>query len=290
MRLPALALPIAAVITAMASFQVSAAFAKSLFPALGPQGAVAVRLCLGALMLLAFARPWRRWPPRAAWPPLAGLGVSVAFAVLFFYLAISRLPLGMAIALQFLGPLGVAVFGSRRPLDLAWAALAAGGVWALVAPGGIRLTVDPVGVGFALAAAFGWAGYILFGRVAGSALGPATAALATSLAALLVLPVGAAKAAALFSAPSLIPLALGVALFSSVIPFSLELFALPRMPARTFAVFTSIEPAFGCLSGFFLLHERLALTQVAGVAAVITAAAGAAWSARTAPMPPPALE
>jgi inner membrane transporter RhtA len=289
MRLPQLALPIAAVITAMASFQVSAAFAKTLFPALGPQGAVAVRLSLGAVMLLALARPWRRWPVRAAWPPLLGLGVSVGVAVLFFYLAISRLPLGVSIALQFLGPLGVAVFGSRRALDLAWAGLAALGVWALVAPGGVRFSADPMGVTFALAAAAGWAGYILFGRVAGSALGPSTAALATTIAALLVLPVGAARAGALLAHPSLIPLALGVALFSSVIPFSLELFALPRMPARTFAVFTSIEPVFGCLSGFVLLGERLSLAQAAGVAAVITAAAGAAWSARTA-TPPPALE
>ena len=288
MKPPALALPIAAVITAMASFQVSAAFAKTLFPALGPQGAVAVRLSVGALMLLALTRPWRRWPARAVWPPLAGLGVSVAAAVLFFYLAISRLPLGVAIALQFLGPLSVAVFGSRRALDLVFAGLAAAGVWALVAPGCVRLAVDLQGVAYALVAAAGWAGYILFGRVAGAALGPSTAALATSLAALLVLPVGAAKAMALYSAPSLIPLALGVALFSSVIPFSLELFAMPRMPARTFAVFTSIEPVFGCLSGAVLLHERLSLGQLAGVASVIGAAAGAAWSAR--PTPPPALE
>jgi inner membrane transporter RhtA len=290
MRPPALALPIAAVITAMASFQVSAAFAKTLFPPLGPQGAVAVRLTVGALMLLALTRPWRAWPPRAAWPPLLGLGASVAVAVLFFYLAISRLPLGVAIALQFLGPLSVAVFGSRRALDLGWAGLAAVGVWVLVAPGGLRLSADPQGIGYALAAAGGWAGYILFGRVAGAALGPSTAALATSLAALIVLPFGATRAAALFDHPALIPLALGVALFSSVIPFSLELFAMPRMPARTFAVFTSIEPVFGCLSGLVLLHERLTLAQVAGVAAVICAAAGAAWSARATPTPPPALE
>jgi len=287
---PRLALPLAAVITAMASFQVSAAFAKTLFPVLGPQGAVAVRLSLGSLMLLALTRPWRRWPARSDWPPLIGLGVSVAAAVLFFYLAISRLPLGVSIALQFLGPLGVAVLGSRRAHDLVWAALAAAGVWSLVAPGGVRLAVDLHGVAYALIAACGWAGYILFGRVAGSALGPSTAALATTLAALLVLPVGAAGAGRLFTTPSLVPLAFGVALFSSVIPFSLELFAMPRMPAKTFAVFTSLEPAFGCLSGALLLHERLTLGQIAGVAAVIAAAAGAAWSARGAPTPPPALE
>jgi len=285
-----LALPIAAVLTAMASFQVSAAFAKTLFPPLGATGAVAVRLTVGALMLLALTRPWRRWPDRSAWPPLLGLGVSVAVAVSFFYLAISRLPLGVSIALQFLGPLSVAVFGSRRALDLVWAALAAGGVWLLVAPGGLQLTADPQGIAYALAAAAGWAGYILFGRVAGASLGPSTAALATTMAAILVLPFGAAHAVALFANPSLIPLALGVALFSSVIPFSLELFAMPRMPARTFAVFTSIEPVFGCLSGLVLLHERLSWPQTAGVAAVISAAAGAAWSARSKPAPAPAVE
>src|ERR1700722_16686076 len=123
------ALPLLTTMTAMACFQVGAACAKSLFPAIGPQGAAALRLSLGAAMLLVIVRPWRRWPRPAPLLALLGLGVATGGAVLMFYLAQSRLPLGVAIALQFLGPLTVAIVGTRRPIDLVWAALAAAGVW-----------------------------------------------------------------------------------------------------------------------------------------------------------------
>ena len=286
--LAGLLLPIAAVITAMAAFQVSAAFAKALFPAVGPQGSAALRLTLGAIMLVAISRPWRAWPPRAAWPAVIGLGLSVAAAVALFYAALSRLPQGVTIALQFLGPLGVAVLGSRRLRDLLWAGLAAVGVWALVGRGVAGAHLDPVGIAFALGAACGWAGYILCGRAAGTALGPAAAPLSVSLAAAIVLPIGVAHAGAAILNPALLPLAAVVALFSTVIPFSLELYAMARMPARTFAVLMSVEPAFGAASGLLLLHERLAPTQVYGIAAVMVAAAGAAWSGAQATTLPPA--
>ncbi len=285
--------PIAAVIVAMAAFQVSAAFAKGLFAALGPQGAAALRLTLGALMLLVLTRPWRDWPKAAphffagVGPAVIGLGVSVAGAVTLFYCAISRLPLGVSIALQFLGPLSVALFGSKRPRDLLWAVLAAAGVWALVGRSGQAGRIDPLGVVYALGAAAGWAGYILFGRVAGPALGRSAATFATAIAAVLVLPFGVAQAGTALLTPALLPLAAGVALFSTVIPFRLELFAMGRMPSRTFAVLTSLEPAFGALSGLVLLHERLAAAQLFGVAAVIAAAAGATWSGAEQPTPPP---
>lgn len=272
-------LPLAAVIVAMAAFQVSASFAKALFPVMGSQGAAALRLTLGALMLTGLTRPWRTWPKAAPWPAILGLGVSVAMAVALFYAAISRLPQGIAIALQFLGPLSVAVLGSRRLLDLVWAVLAAAGVWALVGRGLETGRLDLMGVVFALGAALGWATYILFGRVVGNALGRSAATVSVGIAAVIVLPVGAAQAGWTMLTPSLLPLALAVALFSTVIPFSLELYAMARTPSRTFAVFTSLEPAFGALSGLVLLHERLSLPQLLGVAAVIAAAAGAAWSA-----------
>ncbi|WP_372786206.1 DMT family transporter [Phenylobacterium sp.] len=285
----AILLPLAAVVTAMAAFQVSAAFAKSLFPVMGPQGAAALRLTLGAFMLLAISRPWRAWPKDAPWLAVAGLGVSVAAAVGFFYAAISRMPLGVAIALQFVGPLSVAVFGSRRIRDLVWAVLAAAGVWALVGHGAAGAKFDGVGVAYALGAAAGWAGYILCGRVAGGALGQSAAPLSVSIAAAIMLPIGVAHAGAALITPALLPLAAMVALFSAVIPFSLELYAMARMPSRTFAVFTSLEPAFGALSGWVLLHERLALAQMGGIAAVIAAAVGAAWSSAqtTRPLPTP---
>lgn len=283
-------LPVAAVVGATALFQVGASVAKGLFPAVGPTGAAAMRLVLGAAMLLIVARPWRAWPAKAPVLPLIGLGVASAGGVLFFYLAIGRLPQGVAIALQFLGPLGVAIAGSRRPADLIWVALAAVGVWGLVDQdlGSQTGGLDPIGIVWALVAAGSWAAYILWGQTASRAFKGATPALATTIAALAVLPVGVAQAGAEMLQPDLIPLALLVALIAVAIPFSLEMYALPRLPSRTFAVLTSLEPAFGALFGLLLLHERLATAQLAGVAAVIVAAAGAAWSSKPrAQLPPP---
>jgi inner membrane transporter RhtA len=262
----------------MAGFQIGASLAKGLFPAVGPEGAATLRMCLGALMLLAIARPWRAWPRPAPLAPLLGLGVAAGGAVLMFYLAQSRLPQGIAISLQFLGPLAVAVFASRRPIDLVWAALAALGVWLLVGADARTSGVDPLGVAFALCAAVAWAAYILCGRTASAAFGGSTAALAASIAAVVILPVGILHAGAALFSPALIPIALLVALLSTAIPFSLELYALPRLPARTFATLTSLEPAFGVLCGLILLNQRLAVVQIAGVAVVIAAAAGATWS------------
>ena len=271
-------LPLAAATCAMACFQIGAALAKGLFPVVGPQGAAALRLTLGSGMLLALVRPWRRWPQRAPLGGLIGLGLSMAAAIDFFYLAIARLPLGVAIPLQFMGPLAVAVASSHRASDLAWVAAAAAGVWALVGSGAGAAHIDLVGVGYALGAAAGWAGYILCGRAAGAVYGRSTAGLAAGVAALVALPIGAAHAGAALLSPELLPLALLVAAVSTALPFTLELYALPRLPARTFATFTSLEPAFAGLSGLVLLGERLSAIQWTGIALVMTAAAGAAWS------------
>ncbi len=282
-------LPLAAVTLAMAAFQVGAALAKGLFPAVGPEGAAALRISLGALMLLAVGRPWRAWPDRKSTVPLIGLGLSVAGVILFFYLAMERLPLGVAISLQFLGPLGVAVFGSRKAIDLLWAAMAGVGVWLLVGLGAAGAALDPVGMGWGLCAGACWAAYILIGRAVSGSYGVAAAGLSVAVAAIAVLPVGVAKAGADLFSLEILPYALLVALMSTAIPFALEFFAMPRMPARTFAVFTSLEPAFGVLSGLVLLHERLSVPQIAGVGLVVGAAACAAWSSQVAPPdePPP---
>lgn len=288
-------LPVAAVVAATASFQVGASIAKGLFPVVGPQGAATLRLILGSAMLLVVARPWRNWPAHAPLLPLVGLGLASGGGVLFFYLAIGRLPQGVAIALQFLGPLGVAIVGSRKPSDLVWAGLAAAGVWGLVGqdlggqnPSNQTGGLDPIGILWALIAAGCWAAYILCGQAASRAFKGATPALAASLAALVVLPVGVQHAGAELLRLDLLPLSLAVALIAVAIPFSLEMYALPRLPARTFAVLTSIEPAFGAAFGFALLGEHLASAQLAGIAAVMVAAAGAAWSSKPrAALPPP---
>jgi inner membrane transporter RhtA len=274
--------PILAVIAAMAAFQVGAAFAKDLFPKVQPTGAAALRLLFGSLMLLALVRPWRSWPTKAPLISMLGLGAAMAGAIQMFYLAIDHLPLGIAIAIQFLGPLAIAVFGSRRAIDLLWAALAAAGVWCLVAMNASGERIDLLGVAWAVGAGASWAGYILLGRRVTASFGNATAAIAVSIAALIILPIGFAAAGTALFDPALVPLALLVALFSAAIPFSLEFFAMPRMPPRVFAVFMSIEPAFGVLFGFLILHENLTPIQIAGITMVILAAAGAAASARSA--------
>jgi inner membrane transporter RhtA len=273
-------LPLAAALTAMACFQTGAATAKGLYPTVGPLRAATLRLTLGAVLLVAFFRPWRAWPRKAPLVPLVGLGVVTGGTVMLFYAAISRLPLGVAITLQFLGPLAVAVLTSHRRIDALWVVLAAGGVWSLVGVDAMRGVIDLWGVAFALAAAFGWGAYILLGRICGAAFGRATAALAASIAAIVVAPIGIAAVGTALFAPTTLPLALLVALLSTAMPFSLEMFALPRLPTRTFATFTSVEPAFG-VSGALLLREPPSAPQLAGVALVIAAAAGAAWSGAT---------
>lgn len=273
--------PILAIVGGMAAFQVGAALAKGLFPAVGPTGAAALRLMFGSLMLIILVRPWRGWPKNPPLFSLLALGVSMAGAIQMFYIAIDHLPLGIAIAIQFLGPLAVAVFASHRAVDLVWAAFAAAGVWLLVGMEASGQPIDLVGVAWSLGAAVSWAGYIVLGRRVSGAFGHSTAALAVTVAALVIIPVGFANAGMGLFAPALIPLALVVALFSAAIPFSLEFFAMPRMPPRTFAVFMSVEPTFGVLFGFLILHERLTPFQMGGIAMVVIAAAGAAASART---------
>lgn len=273
------ALPLGAVLGSTASFQVGAAAAKGLFPLIGAEGAAALRLALGAVLMLAIFRPWRAWPKGERIWPLLCLGVTLGGTIQFFYLAVERLPLGAAIAIQFLGPLAVAILNSRRAADLLWALLAAGGVWALAAPSDGVAGLDPIGLFWAFAAAVGWGFHIVVGRLATARFGAATAPVAVTLSALLILPFGVAEAGGALLSPAILPWAVLVALFSAVIPISLEFYAMPRLPARTFAVLMSLEPAFGVLAGFFLLGEVLSVPQVLGVGLVMLAAAGASYAA-----------
>ena len=271
-------LPILAVLGAMASFQSGAAVAKSLFPVLGPDGASGLRLLLAAIMLIALRRPWRRWPRRAPWLLLLGLGAAMAGTILAFYRALDHLPQGVTVALQFLGPLGIAIAQSRRPSDWAWVALAALGVWCLVGIGGFGGRIDLVSVALALLAAAGWATYILLGRAASVVLGGSTAVLSISIAALLTLPLCRGAIGPILASPGLIASALLMGAFASAIPSTLEFFAMPKMPARTFSIWMSLEPAVAALSGLLFLSERLSVLQMVGIAAVILAAAGATWT------------
>lgn len=279
-------LPMAALLGAMVSIQIGATFAKGLFPLIGAQGTTAVRLVIGALMLIAVLRPWQALPSRATWPWLIGYGVTLCVLNLLFYAALATIPLGVAVALEFSGPLLVATLTSRRATDFAWIVLALAGI-VLLSPF-IRSAVplDPTGVMLALAAGGCWALYIVLAPRAAAELGTRTAAYGMAIAAVLVLPFGAAQAGAVLLTPSILVSALLVGLFSSALPFFLEMVALTRMPARIYGTLTCLEPALGALMGFLFLHESLAAPQLAGIAAVIVAAAGTALTSRP-PVPSP---
>jgi inner membrane transporter RhtA len=277
--------PLAALLVAMVSVQTGAALVKGLFPRVGVAGATTLRLALASVMLLAVWRPWRRLPKARETRSLLIYGVAMGVMNLCFYSALARIPLGIAVALEFSGPLAVAMAASHRAVDFAWVALAALGLVALLPLGLAHEPLSPAGIAFALAAGGCWALYIVFGQKAGSLHGGMTAALGTVIGALVIIPFGLAQAGATLLDPSLLPIACAVALLSSALPYSLEMFALTRLPTRTFGVLMSGEPALGALSGWCFLHEHLSLVQWAAVASIMLATAGSAITSRRAAPP-----
>jgi len=277
--------PLLPLILSMVSLCIGTSFAKSLFPVTGPAGMTALRIGLSAAMLVAVQRPWRWRLDRAQVRAVAGYGVVLAAMNLSFYAAVARLPLGIAIAIEFLGPLGVAVAGSRRPADFGWVALAAGGVAFLVLPGSGGHPIDPLGVGWALAAALCWAGYILLGKHAtGVVPQNRIVCLGLVIAALVAVPLGAVTAGAALLRPSVLLSGLAIAVLCSALPYPLELAALKRLPARVFGIVVSLEPAIGALAALAVLGERLGTWQIAGIAAVTAASIGATLAQRRAPV------
>jgi inner membrane transporter RhtA len=270
----------------MVSVQSGAALAKTLFPAVGAFGTSALRVGFSAVILLLLHRPWRKPLARSQVALAAGFGATLGVMNICFYQALERIPLGLAVGIEFLGPLSVSLFTSRRPLDLVWALLACIGIY-LILPfrllgEGAASGIDPVGVGFALAAGAAWGGYILAGRAAGASL-PGGSALAWGMmfAAILSVPLGVMdQGLNLFSAQWIWP-ALGIAILSSVLPYSLEMVALRRLPAQTFGTLMSVEPAVAALCGYLLLKESLTLTQWCAIAAVMCASTGVAFTARS---------
>lgn len=269
-RLPALA----AMGVAMVSVQIGASFAKSLFPLVGAQGTTALRVGLAALILTLVLRPWRKPVAQGQWPVLVAYGVTLGLMNLFFYSALQSIPLGIAVALEFTGPLGVAVLASRRAIDFLWIALAAAGLLALLPLGAETQGLDPMGVLLALAAGLCWGLYIVFGQKAGAAHGAQATAFGMIIAAMVVAPIGLIQAGSALFAPSLLASAFGVAVLSSVLPYSLEMFALARIPTRVFGVLMSVEPAIAALMGLLILHETLNLRQGLAIAAIMAASLG----------------
>jgi inner membrane transporter RhtA len=226
------------------------------------------------VVLVALWRPAIRGLGGATLRDVVLFGVALAGMNLCFYAAIDRIPLGIGVALEFVGPLGVAIAGSRRGLDVVWVVLAAAGI-ALLTPD-IGGSLDPLGVALALAAGGFWAGYIVFSQRVGSALdGGDGLALAMCVAALIALPPGLADAGDALLEPDLLAAGFAVAMLSSVIAYSLELEALRRLPRRTFGVLMSLEPGMAALLGFVLLSQALAASEVLAIALVVAASAGA---------------
>jgi inner membrane transporter RhtA len=274
------ALPVAVLIVAMFSFQIGAVVAKQLFPAVGASGATALRLFFASLMLLAAWRPWRIRPSMREARTIVIYGLAMGWMNLFFYLSLDRIPLGIAVALEFTGPLAVSIATSRRAVDFVWIVLAVLGLSALLPLGVAAKPLAPLGVAFGLAAGVCWALYIGFGQKAGNAHGGQTAALGTLAGAIVIVPIGMAHAGTALWSPALLPTACVLALLSSALPYSLEMYALTRVPTRTFGVLMSGDPALAALSGLAFLHETLSVVQWAAVASIMLASAGSAATSR----------
>ena len=265
---------VALVVAAVTSLQFGAAFAVTLFDELGPAGAAFARLAIAAVVLLAIWRPRLRGHEPADLRVAALFGITLGLMNWAIYSAMDRIPLGIAVTIEFAGPLGVAVVASRRPLDLLWVALAATGIVLLADPGGGSL--DALGVAFALLAAAMWAAYILLSVRTGRLFpGGSGLAIAMAVGAVTILPMGVGQAGAALLEPHLLAGVAAVALASSVIPYSLELEALRRLPARVFGVLMSLEPAVAALAGLVVLGQALVVREWGAIALVVVAAAGA---------------
>lgn len=272
--------PILAILTAMVSIQYGAALAKGLFPTLGPVAATLLRLWMAAALLLVIYRPWRGASLRGRWPVLIGYGLAMGFMNLCYYLALQRVPMGIVVAIEFLGPLGVAIATSHRRIDWLWVALACAGLLLLLPLQSTAPSLDWLGVGFALLAGAGWALYIVFGSRTGDIQGGRTVALGMVLGAVTVTPSALWINPLVLFDPSILPIALAVAVLSSALPYTLEMYALTRLPNQVFSLFMSVEPALAALMGALVLHEQLTALQLLAIGCVMAASFGSAWSSR----------
>lgn len=282
-RANSVAVPIALLIVAMICFQTGAALAKTLIPIVGATGTVALRLSIAALMLCAVWRPWRLRTDARHVRTMILYGVALGCMNLLFYMALQRVPLGVAVSLEFTGPLAVAIGASRRPVDFLWIGLAAGGILLLMPLQAAAPALDPYGIAFALGAGVCWALYIVFGRRAGLQGGGQTTAIGMVVGALVIAPLGLLHAGNKLWLPGVLPTAAGVALLSSALPYSLEMFAMARLPTRTCGVLMSLDPALAAVSGFGFLGERLTGIQWGAILCIVLASAGSAATHRSVP-------
>ena len=273
-------LPVIVILIAMLSIQSGASLAKSLFPVVGAPGVTALRIALGTLILVVIFKPWRLRFQKEQRLPLLFYGLSLGAMNYLFYLSIQTVPLGIAVALEFTGPLAVALFSSRRPVDFIWVVLAVLGLWFLLPLGQDVSHVDLTGAALALGAGACWAIYILTGQRAGEEHGPATVALGSLIAAIVFVPLGMAQATESIWQWSILPVGLAVAVLSTALPYSLEMIALTRLPTRIFGTLMSMEPALAAISGMIFLGETLTFTQTLALCSIIAASMGSTLTMR----------
>ncbi|MGY3202427.1 inner membrane transporter RhtA [Streptomyces sp. TE5632] len=266
--------PVGLVLAGGISVQFGGALAVTLMPRAGALGVVTLRLLVAAVVLLLVCRPRLRGHSRADWTTVIVFGLAMAGMNGLFYQSVARIPLGTAVTLEVLGPLALSVLASRRAINFVWAGLALAGV-ALLGGGGFD-SLDPVGVAYALGAGVMWAAYIVFSARTGRRFPQADGlALAMGVAALVFLPLGIAESGTKLLDPTVLGLGAAIAVLSSVLPYTLELLALRRLPASTFAILMSLEPAIAAAAGFLILSQALTLTEAAAIALVIAASMGA---------------
>jgi len=276
--------PLVSILLAIFSVQGGATIAKTLFPVIGAAGTTAIRIALSAIVLLAAFRPPVHRFTSAQWRAVVPYGVTIGVMNLLFYQALVLIPLGLAVTLEFVGPLAVAIVGSRRALDAVWVVLAAIGI-ALVTPWQAGSAIDPLGVALALLTGVCWAAYIVLGgRVSQVLTGGVAVATGMSIATLIVLPFGLAGGGLGSLSPRLYAAGFAVAVLSSALPFTLEMHALRALPGRTFSILMSLEPAVAALCGLVFLAEHLTQAQWAAVGLVIAASVGATMTARQIPV------
>ena len=259
--------------------------AKGLFPFVGAEGTTTYRLVFSTLLLRAFWRPWRRAWTWADVPILVVFGATLGVMNLLFYSAIKTVPFGLAIAVEFTGPLAVALWSSKKPLDFVWIVLAVAGMGLILPLGNASgadmqaAAIDPVGIAYALGAGACWAVYIVVGQRVADRIGAFATPMGMLVAALLVTPVGISVAGSSLLNPEWMLAGLGIALLSSAIPYSLEMYSLKHLPKQTFSILLSLEPAVGALAGWLVLSEQLSTQQLCAIGLIMAASMGSAMTA-----------
>lgn len=267
--------PVLLLLLSMLSIQSGASLAKSLFPVIGAPAVTALRLLLGTLILFFIFKPWRLKFTRESIIPLFLYGLSLGMMNYLFYLALETIPLGIAVALEFTGPLAVAMFSSRRAIDFLWIILVIAGLGLLLPIGDNIHGLDPLGILYALGAGVGWALYIVFGQRAGKGYGAATVSIGSLVAAFIFVPIGMLQSSPdIMFSWSILPVALTIAILSTAFPYTLEMIALTRLPAKTFGTLMSLEPCMGAFIGIIFLHEHLTLIQWVALAFIVLASIG----------------